>query len=152
EWNHDGELDSQLLDNPDHAGVQRLVRDLNHLYRSHVALHARDDEPEGFGWIDVQDPSRLVFSFVRHGFGTAQQMVVVCNMTPVARQGYRLGVPQLGVWNEVMNTDATSYGGSGVAHAGPVLSEPVPWQGHAASVVLTLPPLGVLWLAPEAAS
>jgi len=151
EWKHDGELDWPLLDNPDHAGVQRLVCDLNHLYRSHAALHARDDEPEGFGWIDVQDPSRLVFSFVRHGFTAMQQMVVVCNMRPVVRQGYRLGVPQAGVWNEVMNTDAAGYGGSGVARQRTVVSEQMPWQGHPASVVLTLPPLGVVWLAPGAA-
>ncbi len=151
EWNHAGELDWPLLDQPDHAGVQRLVRDLNHLYRSHAALHARDDDPEGFGWIDVQDSSRLVFSFVRHGFTATQQMVVVCNMRPVARQGYRLGVPQAGIWNEVMNTDAAGYGGSGVAHQLTMVSERGPWQGHPASVVLTLPPLGVVWLAPGAA-
>ncbi|MDO8250806.1 MAG: 1,4-alpha-glucan branching protein GlgB [Rhodoferax sp.] len=152
EWNHDTELDWHLLENPDHAGVQRLVRDLNHLYRSRPALHARDDEPDGFGWIDVQDPSRSVFSFVRYGFAAAQQVVVVCNMTPAVRHGYRLGVPQVGVWKEVMNTDAVCYCGSGVANDGAVVSERVPWQGYAASVVLNLPPLGVLWLEPGAGS
>lgn len=152
EWNHDLELDWGLLDNPEHAGVQRLVRDLNHLYRSRPALHARDDEPGGFGWIDVQDRAQSVFSFVRYGHTSAQQIVVVCNMTPVVRHGYRLGVPQGGVWKEVLNTDATCYGGSGVGNEAGAVSEPVPWQGHAASVVLRLPPLGVLWLEPGSGS
>lgn len=156
EWNHDAELDWHLLGKPGHAGVQRLVRDLNRLYRSHPALYARDDEPEGFGWIDVQDRAQSVFSFARYGLTVAQQIVVVCNMTPVVRHGYRLGVPQGGAWKEVLSTDAACYGGSGVGHdpengAG-VAAEPVPWQGHASSVVLSLPPLGVLWLEPGAAS
>lgn len=155
EWNHDAELDWHLLDKPDHAGVQRLVRDLNHFYRSHPALYARDDEPEGFGWIDVQDRAQSVFSFARYGLTAAQQIVVVCNMTPVVRHGYRLGVPQGGVWRQVLNTDAAGYGGSGVGNdpdngAG-LVAEPVPWQGHANSVTLSLPPLGVLWLEPGAA-
>lgn len=152
EWNHDGELDWHLLDSPDHAGVQRLVRDLNHLYRSRPALHARDDEPGGFGWIDVQDREQSVFSFVRYGLTAAQQIVVVCNMTPVVRHGYRLGVPQGGVWKEVLNTDSACYGGSDVGNRGAAVSEPIPKHGHVASVVLSLPPLGVLWLEPGAGS
>jgi 1,4-alpha-glucan branching enzyme len=156
EWNHDAELDWHLLDNPDHAGVQRLVRDLNHLYRAHPALHVRDDEAEGFSWIDVHDRAHSVFSFARFGLTAPQQVVVVCNLTPVVRHGYRLGVPQGGVWREVLNTDSPRYGGSGVENGGVngagVVSEPVPWQGHAASVLLSLPPLAVLWLAPGATS
>lgn len=152
EWNHDTELDWRLLDNPDHMGVQRLVRDLNHLYRSRPALHARDDEPGGFGWIDVQDRAQSVFSFVRYGHTGAQQIVVVCNMTPVVRHGHRLGVPQGGVWKEVLNTDSACYGGSGVGNDCGAVSEPISWQGHAASVVLRLPPLGVLWLEPGTGS
>jgi 1,4-alpha-glucan branching enzyme len=152
EWNHDAELDWHLLDNPAHAGVQRLVRDLNHLYRSRPALHARDDEPGGFDWIDVEDRAQSVFSFVRYGLTAAQQIVVVCNLTPVVRHGHRLGLPQGGVWHEVLNTDSDGYGGSGVGNNGAVLAEPRPWQGHANSVLLSLPPLGVLWLEPGAAS
>ncbi|MDO8449566.1 MAG: 1,4-alpha-glucan branching protein GlgB [Rhodoferax sp.] len=155
EWNHDAELDWHLLDKPDHAGVQRLVRDLNHFYRGHPALYGRDDEPEGFGWIDVQDRAQSVFSFARYGLTAAQQIVVVCNMTPVVRHGYRLGVPQGGVWKEVLNTDAACYGGSDVGndpgHGSGLVAERVPWQGHASSLVLSLPPLGVLWLEPGAA-
>jgi len=152
EWNHDAELDWHLLDNPAHAGVQRLVRDLNHLYRSRPALHARDDEPGGFDWIDVEDRAQSVFSFVRYGLTAAQQIVVVCNLTPAVRHGHRLGLPQAGVWHEVLNTDSDGYGGSGVGNNGAVCSEPRPWQGHADSVLLSLPPLGVLWLEPGAAS
>jgi 1,4-alpha-glucan branching enzyme len=152
EWNHDAELDWHLLDNPAHAAMQRLVRDLNHLYRSRPALHARDDEPGGFGWIEVEDRAQSVFSFVRYGLTAAQQVVVVCNLTPVVRHGHRLGLPQGGVWHEVLNTDSSGYGGSGVGNNGAVLAEPRPWQGHANSVLLSLPPLGVLWLEPGAAS
>jgi 1,4-alpha-glucan branching enzyme len=151
EWNHDEELDWGLLNNPDHVGVQRLVRDLNHLYRSHQALHARDDEPGGFKWIDVEDRAHSVFSFVRYGETAAQQVVVVCNLTPVVRHGYRLGVPQAGAWNEMLNTDSAHYGGSDVGNYGGVVAEPVPAHGQHSSVMLTLPPLGVLWLKPGAA-
>ena len=118
EWNHDAELQWGLLQNPSHAGIRQLVRDLNHLYRSHTALHARDDEPGGFSWIDAQDAAHSVYSFVRYGHTSAQQVVVVCNMTPVARHGYRLGVPQGGVWREILNTDANEYGGSGAGNCG----------------------------------
>ncbi len=152
EWNHDGELDWGLLHNPDHAGMQQLVRDLNHLYRSHPALHARDDEPGGFQWLEVQDRAQSVFSFVRYGAAGAPPVVVVCNLTPVVRHGYRMGVPQGGTWREVLNTDASCFGGSGVGNNGAAWSESVSCHGHANSVVLTLPPLGVLWLQADAAS
>lgn len=146
EWNHDVALDWALLDNPDHVGVHRLVRDLNHLYRRCGALHACDDQPAGFSWIDVEDRAQSVFSFVRSSPEHGQHIAVVCNMTPVVRHGYRMGVPQGGIWNEVLNTDAAYYGGSDVGNAGTVSSEPVPSHGHAQSVVLSLPPLGTLWL------
>lgn len=159
EWNHDAELDWSLLDNPDHAGIQRLVRDLNHLYRSHPALHVRDDDPGGFCWIEVNDDAHSIFSFVRHGHLAEQQMVVVCNLTPVVRHGYRLGLPQVGGWRAVLNTDSTEYGGSGVGpvvaqqplERAAVVAEPVPRQGQPASVIVSLPPLGVLWLEPDRA-
>jgi len=149
EWNHDTELDWHLLQDPGHAGVQRLVRDLNRLYCQCPALHARDDEPGGFAWIDVQDKSQSVFSFVRYGHESAHQIVAVCNMTPVVRHGYRLGVPQGCAWKEVLNTDSTHYGGSDVGNFGKVVSDPIPRHGQAHSILLSLPPLGVLWLEPE---
>jgi 1,4-alpha-glucan branching enzyme len=148
EWNHDGELDWALLNEPAHAGMQQLVRDLNHLYRNCEALHARDDTSDGFTWIDVHDRLHSVFSFLRRGFGSAQQLVVVCNLTPVVRHGYRIGLPQGGAWREVLNTDAGCYGGSGVGNGGCVQAESVPWQAYASSALISLPPLAVLWLAP----
>ena len=152
EWNHDAELDWGVLDNPAHAGVKRLVRDLNLIYRIHSALYAKDDEPSGFRWIDVEDRAQSIFSFARYGVSFQQQIVVICNMTPVVRHGYRVGVPQGGRWKELLNSDLSCYGGSGVVNGESVASEPVSWQGHAHSVVLSLPPLGVLWLCPESAT
>ena len=156
EWNHDAELDWGLLHQPEHAGVQRLVRDLNLMYRHQPALHARDDDVGGFSWIDVQDRAQSVFSFARYGHAGAPPVVVICNMTPVVRHGYRLGVPQAGLWRAVLNTDATCYGGSGVdsgaCHGEGALADTLPWQGCAMSLSLTLPPLSVLWLQPGAAS
>ena len=152
EWNHDAQLDWPLLDQSEHVGVQRLVRDLNHLYRDHAALHALDDESDGFKWLDVEDRAHSVFSFVRFAAPGETPVVAVCNLTPVVRHGYRLGVPQDGVWQEILNTDATYYGGSGVGNGGTVVAESVHSHGHARSVVLTLPPLGVLWLKPEHAA
>lgn len=155
EWSHEAELDWGLLDSPEHAGIQRLVRDLNRLYRDRPALHARDDDPGGFCWIEANDRVHSIFSFVRLGHLPAQQMIVVCNLTPVVRHGYRLGVPQAGVWRAVLNTDSSQYGGSGVGYAGQepvdakgVETHELPWQGQPVSVVLSLPPLGVLWLEP----
>jgi 1,4-alpha-glucan branching enzyme len=154
EWNHDAELDWHLLDQAGHVGVQRLVQDLNHLYRSHPALYVREEDPGGFGWIDVQDRAHSVYTFARYGHTSAQQVVVACNLTPVVRHGYRMGVPQGGDWRTVLNTDALCYGGSGVGKNADdrVKSEPHPWQGHANSLVVTLPPLGVLWLVPDSDS
>ena len=148
EWDHERELDWQLQDNPNHAGVQRLVRALNQLYRSHPALHACDDAHGGFGWLDVHDRSQSVYSFARYGQARDRPVLVVCNLTPVARHGYRLGVPHGGDWHELLNTDAPLYGGSGVLNAQPLVATSVAWQGQASSVVLSLPPLGVVWLTP----
>ena len=110
----------------------------------------------GFSWIDVQDRAQSVFSFVRHGHGEAAPVVVICNMTPIGRHDYRLGVPQAGVWRTVMNTDARCYGGSGVDSGAcgneGALADTLHWQGQAASLCLTLPPLSVLWLQPGGAS
>jgi 1,4-alpha-glucan branching enzyme len=149
EWDHDGELDWGLLRDPGHEGVQRLVRDLNHLYRSRAALHARDDDPGGFSWNEVNDRAHSVFGFLRHGHAPGERMLVVCNFTPVPRDGYRMGVPQGGAWRECLNTDSAFYGGSGMGNLGAVQAQPVPAHGWPMSVSLTLPPLGVLWLAPE---
>jgi len=152
EWNHDGELDWDLLQDAGHAGVLRLVRDLNRLYRNRAALHARDDEPSGFSWTEVNDRANSVFGFVRHGHAPGHHMLVVCNFTPVPRHGYRMGVPQGGVWRECLNTDSAHYAGSGMGNLGAVPAEVVPVHGSSTSLSLTLPPLGVLWLEPESAA
>ena len=148
EWHHDRELDWSLLENPGRAGVAKLVRDLNHLYRKRSALHARDDEPGGFAWIEVCDATQSIYSFVRYGRPPGPPMVVICNFTPVVHPAYRLGLPLSCNWREVLNTDHADYGGSGVTNSAGVVSSSVAWQGHACSVEICLPPLGVVWLEP----
>ena len=145
-------LDWDLLDDPGHRGIQSLVRDINHLYRSRAALHEKDDDPTGFSWVEVNDSAHSVFAFMRYAQTQEAQMLVACNFTPVPRTGYRLGVPQGGMWRECLNTDSTHYAGSGVGNLGAVVAEAVPAHGHAHSVVLNLPPLAVLWLEPKAAA
>jgi 1,4-alpha-glucan branching enzyme len=146
EWNHDGEVDWGLLDSAPHAGVQRLVRDLNGLYRREPALHATDSEPSGFTWVIGDDRANGVFAYVRFGAAEDPPVLVVCNMTPVPRHGYRVGVPRAGRWTEVLNTDAEIYGGSNVGNSGAVEAVSLPSHGQPASVELTLPPLATIVL------
>ena len=147
EWKHDGALDWHLLDRPLHAGVQRLVRDLNHLLRATPALHRRDADPAGFEWLEAGDRAQSVFAFLRHGAPGEPSLIAVCNFTPAVREGYRLGVPRAGIWRERLNTDSGHYGGSNVGTAfGETTAEPLPWHGHAQSVVLRLPPLATVFL------
>jgi len=152
EWNHDRSLDWHLLDDPSHAGMQRLVRDLNRLYRETPALHARDCEADGFEWIDANDRDASVLAFIRRGPGAADHAIAVCNFTPMVRTGYRIGVPGPGRYREALNTDAALYGGSNAGNAGGAMAEPVAWHGRPCSLSLTLPPLAVLWLLPERAA
>ncbi len=144
EWNHDRQLDWQLLDDPLHAGVRLLVRDLNQLYRSTPALHQLDCEPDGFQWVDVANAEESVVAFLRRGRNPHQLALVVCNFTPVPREGYWLGVPRAGLWRERINTDAREYGGSGVGNAGAAYAEARASHGYAHAVRLRLPPLGTL--------
>jgi 1,4-alpha-glucan branching enzyme len=144
EWNHDLSLDWHLLDDPMHRGVQHLVRDLNRLYRSEVSLHRFDAMPEGFAWIDATDSEQSAVSYLRRGPDPKDFAVIVCNFTPVPRQGYRIGVPQPGRYRERLNTDAVEYGGSGIGNGGGVETTETPWHGHAQSLELTLPPLASL--------
>ena len=152
EWNHDAELDWGLLQDPAHAGVQHLVRDLNGLYRSRPSLHAHDCDAAGFRWIEADDADHSVYSFMRLGPEPQQQLLAVCNLTPLPRSGWRIGVPQAGLWREVLNTDSTHYGGSNVGNHGGVRAEPVPMHGQAQSLCLNLPPLAVVWFELEPAS
>jgi 1,4-alpha-glucan branching enzyme len=146
EWNHDAELDWALLEQPLHAGMQRLVRDLNHLYQTLPALHARDAEADGFRWVVLDDSAQSVFAYLRYGRPGDPPVLVVLNATPVPRTAYRLGVPVAGLWREVLNTDSAIYGGANIGNAGAVDAQDVPSHGLAASVSLTLPPLATIIL------
>ncbi|HVI28048.1 1,4-alpha-glucan branching protein GlgB [Hansschlegelia sp.] len=144
EWNHDDQVDWPALDNPNHAGVQRLIRDLNRVYGAEPALHAKDSEPAGFRWVIGDDRANSVFAFLRYGEAGAPPVLVVANMTPVPRHGYRIGVPTAGVWREIVNTDAEIYGGSNVGNGGAVATVEAASHGEAQSLDLVLPPLGVV--------
>ncbi len=148
EWNHDGELAWDTLDDPRHRGVQRLVGDLNRAYASLPALHQRDASPDGFAWVIGDDQANSVFAFLRQAPGHAPVLVVV-NMTPVPRTDYRLGVPGAGFWRERLNTDADIYGGSGMGNAGGRASDAQAAHGFSQSLSLTLPPLSTLILQLE---
>jgi 1,4-alpha-glucan branching enzyme len=146
EWNHDQSLDWHLLAQSDHAGMQRLVRDLNHLYKSHPALYEQDFSGAGFEWIDHQDAGRSLLSFVRRSREGAL-MLVVSNFAPVVHEGFRLGVPAAGRWMERLNSDSAHYGGSNVGTPlGAASSEAVHCHGRAHSIVLRLPPLATVFL------
>jgi 1,4-alpha-glucan branching enzyme len=146
EWNHDNSLDWHLLGDGAHAGIQRLVRDLNSLYKATPALHEQDFVPDGFEWIDHQDAQRSVLSFIRKGKQANTLIVVVCNFTPTVQHDYRLGVPQAGLYQERINTDSDHYGGSNVgAPFGEITAEAVPWHGKSHSIALSLPPLACVF-------
>ncbi|WP_417310170.1 1,4-alpha-glucan branching protein GlgB [Devosia sp.] len=149
EWNHDQSLDWHLLDDPMHGGLKSLVRDLNHLYRDEPALHELDCDPAGFEWIDTSDAESSVFVYLRKGKDGARPVVVVCNMTPVVRSDYQIGVPVGGKWRELLNTDSEIYGGSNAGNGGYLNALDEGCHGRPASLRLTLPPLGTVILAPD---
>ncbi|CAK0760735.1 1,4-alpha-glucan branching enzyme [Gammaproteobacteria bacterium] len=144
EWNHDQPLDWMLLEDANHRGIMRLVTDLNHLYRNLSPLHRYDFSGEGFEWIDCCDAAQSVLSFLRRD--GKQYVMVVLNFTPVVRYDYRVGVPEGGIYREVLNTDAVCYGGSGVGNGGIVNADDLSWMGRPYSLKLNLPPLGALLL------
>jgi 1,4-alpha-glucan branching enzyme len=146
EWAESRELDWWLLDNADHRGVQSLVRDLNRVYRDTPALWALDVEGSGFSWIDANDSTNNVFSFIRRD-NSGSELVCVSNFSAVPHDDYRLGMPAAGEWSEVLNTDAEGYAGSGVGNLGSVTAVDEPWHGLPASATLRVPPLGTVWLA-----
>ena len=149
EWYHEASLDWHLLEAEPHRGVRDWVRDLNSLYRSESALSEQDCEPAGFAWVDFHDWEQSVASFLRRGRQGTPTVLVACNLTPVPRSGYAVGVPAPGRWEEVLNSDARVYGGSGVGNLGGVESSPTPSHGHPQSLRLTLPPLGIVFLQHE---
>ena len=151
EWSHDAGLERHLLQYSPHQGILRWVTDLNRLYRREPALHERDADPEGFEWVDFSDVDKSIVSYLRRGRSADDVVLVACNCTPVPRYNYRVGVPFGGFWEEVLNSDAVEYGGSGVGNLGGVEAEQVPAHGRPWSLPLTLPPLAVVILAPEGA-
>jgi 1,4-alpha-glucan branching enzyme len=152
EWSHEHSLDWHLLGEPDHAGLQTLVSNLNRVYRAHPALWERDSDPEGFRWLEGGDADSNVIAFVRLGNRQQDVVVCVCNLSPLVRKRYRLGLPRPGFWSEVLNTDSTFYAGANNGNVGGREAEPVPWHDQPYSAELTLPPLGVLWLTPDPAA
>jgi 1,4-alpha-glucan branching enzyme len=149
EWSHERSLDWHLLERPEHAGIQSLVRDLNRLYRDEPALWEVDSDPSGFWWIEPNDADRNVVAFARQSRDGERVVVFVANLSPTPRPGYRLGLPRSGRWREALNTDSTFYGGSDVGNLGSVEAEPIPWHGQPVSAEVTLPPLASVWLVPE---
>jgi 1,4-alpha-glucan branching enzyme len=150
EWAHEGTLDWSLHDAPGHAGVRRLVSDLNGLYASEPALHRGDCDATGLRWVEGSDADQSVYAYLRlDPTGDARPALVVVNATPMPRFNYRLGVPTDGTWDELLNTDADLYGGSGVGNFGQVDTVPVDSHGWTRSLVLTLPPLGAVVFAPR---
>jgi 1,4-alpha-glucan branching enzyme len=150
EWSHDRSLDWHLLESREHSGVQQLVRDLNQRYRAEPALWEVDFEPAGFRWLEPNDAAANVLAFQRCSADGRRVLVCACNLSPVPRPKYRLGLPRAGAWSELLNTDSEFYGGSGVGNMGVVTAEPRPWHEQPYSTEITLPPLGVVWLVPEA--
>ncbi|HSA94164.1 MAG TPA: 1,4-alpha-glucan branching protein GlgB [Terriglobales bacterium] len=144
EWNHDSSLDWHLTEYGSHRGVQKLVEDLNRLYRSELALHELDCAPNGFEWVDAGDSDQSVLTYLRCARSGERTILVALNFTPVPRVGYRIGVPFSGFWKEVLNTDATAYAGSGWGNWGGVTASDVPCHGRPFSVAVSLPPLAAV--------
>ncbi|MFV0281525.1 MAG: 1,4-alpha-glucan branching protein GlgB [Rhodoblastus sp.] len=145
EWSHDRQLDWELVDEPDHAGLVALLRDLNAVYRQEPALHAGDARPEGFEWLVVDDRDNSVFAYLRRS-GGSRPILVAINMTPQPRSSYRIGAPHAGFWKEILNTDAACYGGANIGNLGGAQTRAAPAHGHAQSLELTLPPLAAIVL------
>ena len=143
EWNHDRELDWELLGLPRHDGLRRLVQHLNYVYKNEPALWDQDDSYEGFEWIDFHDADNSVVAFMRRS-RAGDVIVFAVNATPLVRQGYRLGVPSAGFYREIINTDAETYGGSNVGNMGGFEAEDFPWQGRTHSLMISLPPLATV--------
>ncbi|MFM8550730.1 MAG: 1,4-alpha-glucan branching protein GlgB [Nitrospiraceae bacterium] len=148
EWNHDTSLSWHLLQYGHHAGLQRYIRDLNRLYRDEPALHQVDFDWTGFQWIDFGDADQSVVAFLRRS-RDGQYLVCVYNLTPVPRYAYRIGVPVSGRYRELINSDSTGYGGGNLGNLGGVIAESIACHGQPHSIVLTLPPLGALFLKLE---
>ncbi|OYW29348.1 MAG: 1,4-alpha-glucan branching enzyme [Chthoniobacter sp. 12-60-6] len=145
EWRHDSSLDWHLFLGEEHSGLQKLVKDLNHLYTSRPALYSKDHEPGGFHWLDANDADNSIFAFTRSS-NDGDQVTVLVNATPVTRERYRVGVAEPGSYRELLNSDAPTYAGSGVSAGAGFQAMKVAWQGQPWSIVVDLPPLATLVL------
>jgi 1,4-alpha-glucan branching enzyme len=152
EWSHEESLEWNVLAYPLHEGLRRWVENLNKVYRSEPALYEIDFEAAGFEWIDCNDSDHSTISLIRRGRSTGDIVLVACNFTPLPRANYRVGVPCGGFWREILNSDAKVYGGSGHGNLGGVHATPVPFHGRPYSLLLALPPLGVLFFKNERTS
>jgi 1,4-alpha-glucan branching enzyme len=148
EWNHDTSVEWHLLDDARHSALQRWVRDLNTFYRAETALHTTDCNPAGFEWIDANDWEASVVSYLRRGQSTDDLLLIICNFTPIPRHNYKVGVPKGGHWQEVLNSDAPLYGGSGQGNLGGATTSPVPYHGRPYLLNITVPPLGMVVFKP----
>jgi len=148
EWNHDRSLDWHLLRWRDHAGVRRLMGDLNRVYKSEPALHEVDFDWQGFEWLELHDSENSILAFLRRAKDPDDCLVVVCNFTPVVREGYRVGVPFPGFYAELMNTDSEAYAGSNAGNQGGVWARPIEHAGRPCSIDIVIPPLATLILKP----
>lgn len=145
EWRYDGSLDWHLCQYADHEGIRSMVRDLNKLYKDHQGLFERDNDSEGFRWINCNDAESGVLSFIRYGHNKADTIVVICHFTPVSRSSYRVGMPFQGKWKELVNTNAWEYGGTGTGNLGEVFTQDQAYNDLPVSVELTVPGLTTLW-------
>jgi len=143
EWNFEGSLDWHLLQYPYHNGIKKLITNLNTLYKSEPALHEKQFSHEGFEWINYSDHQNAVFSFIRKGMKPKDDLIVVCNFTQVVREHYRIGLPKKGKMNQIFNSDAAIYGGSGLENLQKLPIEASPYDGRDYSIELLLPPLSV---------
>jgi 1,4-alpha-glucan branching enzyme len=125
------------------------MKALNHLYTAEPALHQVDFSWEGFQWIDIHDVDNSILTFLRRARDPNDQIVVIANFTPVPREGYRVGVPKPGFYREILNSDAAGFGGSNMGNAGGLPSDELPWQGQPHSILVTVPPLAVVYFKPE---
>ncbi|HEY0787068.1 MAG TPA: 1,4-alpha-glucan branching protein GlgB, partial [Thermoanaerobaculia bacterium] len=149
EWNHESSVEWHLTALPMHSGIQRVVRELNRIYRDYPALHDYDTISSGFEWIDGSDAEQSVLSYIRRGRDEHPPMVIVMNFTPVPRLNYRVGVPEGGHWAEIFNSDAAEFGGSGHGNMGGIDAAPIPMHGRSHSITITVPPLGAVYFSPQ---
>ncbi len=145
EWNFDGELDWPVLQSRAHSGLKTWVGDLNGLYRSVAALHARDCESDGFRWIVADDADQSVYAWIRFGGPSDAPVAIISNFTPVPRLNYRIGLPKPGRWREILNSDAIPYGGSGHGNFGSVVAQDIPSHGYPYSAEIVIPPLATIY-------